>query len=76
MKRRQRENRAERQQLALRQVYAGVLRQQVDDQGMHHPGLPAGAESYHLSEPRGAQLPRVLPTGRSRHEGQGIRGAI
>lgn len=57
---RQREDGAKRQQFALRQVHASVLWQQVDDQGMHHSRLSAGAEPYHFSEPGGAQLPRIL----------------
>lgn len=57
---RQREDGAKRQQFPLRQVHAGVLWQQMDDQGMHHSGLPAGAEPYNFSEPGGAQLSRIL----------------
>ena len=58
---RQRQNNTERQLFPLRALYAGVLRQEVQDQRLRHSGLPARAVKDHDAVDERAKLPRLLP---------------
>ena len=58
---RQRQNNTERQLFPLRALYAGVLRQEVQDQRLRHSGLPARAVEDHDAVDERAKLPHLLP---------------
>ena len=58
---RQRQDDTERQLFPFRALHAGVLRQEVQDQGLRHPGLSARAVEDHHAVDRREKLPHLLP---------------